>query len=94
MPQIIVIPLDGQEIGQGYNSHTGESVGTGLSVASVSKNPAVNGQEVTTICESVTSQESLMESFGISASLDVRYGLFTGGAKFKFAENHAVNSFS
>jgi hypothetical protein len=35
-----------------------------------------------------------MESLGISSSLDVRYGLFSGGAKFDFAESNAVNSFS
>ena len=94
MSQISLIPFDGQEIGQGYNSETRESVGTGLTVASVSEDPAANGQEVTTIFDSVTSQESLMESLGISSSLDVRYGLFSGGAKFDFAQNHAVNSFS
>jgi hypothetical protein len=94
MPQVIVIPFDGQEIGQGYNSKTRESIGTGLIVANIAEDPAANGQDVTTIFESVTSQESLMESLGISASLDVRYGLFSGGAKFNFAENHSVNSFS
>lgn len=94
MPQTILIAFGGQEIGQGYNSETRESIGTGLTVASISEDPAANGQEVTTIFESVTSQESLMESLGISASTDVRYGLFSGGAKFDFAQNHAVNSFS
>jgi hypothetical protein len=94
MAQIVVIPFSGQEIGQGYNSETRESIGVGLTVASISEDPAANGQEVTTIFESVTSQESLMESLGISASLDVRYGLFSGGAKFDFAQNHAVNSLS
>ena len=94
MPQIIVIPFNGQEIGQGYNSETRESIGTGLTVASISENPAADGQEVTTIFESVTSQESLMESLGVSSSVDARYGLFSGGAKFDFAQNHAVNSYS
>jgi hypothetical protein len=78
MPQVILIPFDGQEIGQGYNSETRDSVGTGLSVASTFEDPAANGQEVTTTFQSVTSQESLMESLGISASVDVRYGLFSG----------------
>src|SRR5262245_61821859 len=94
MSQIIIIPFDGQEIGQGYNSETRESIGTGLTVANISEDPAANGQEVTTLFESVTSQESLMESLGISASADVRYGLFSGGAKFDFAQKHSVNSFS
>ena len=60
MPQIIVIPFDGQEIGQGYNSDTRESIGTGLSVANVSEDPAADGQVVTTLFEIVTSQESLI----------------------------------
>ncbi len=94
MSQVITIPYDGQEIGQGYNSETRESVGTGLNVANISEDPAANGQEVTTIFESVSSQDSLMETLGISASVDVRYGLFSGGAKFDFAQSHAVNSFS
>src|SRR6266478_3077273 len=94
MPQIIIVPFDGQEIGQGFNSETRESIGTGLTVASIGEDKAANGQEVTTTFESVTSQESLMKSLGISASLDVRYGLFSGGAKFDFAESNAVNSFS
>jgi PASTA domain len=94
MPQVITIPYDGQEIGQGYNSETRESIGTGLNVANISEDPAANGQEVTTIFESVSSQDSLMETLGISASVDVRYGLFSGGAKFDFAQSHAVNSFS
>jgi hypothetical protein len=94
MPQIIRIPYDDQEIGRGYNSETRESVGAALSVANVSEDPAVDGEEVNTSFESVTSQEVLMEALAISASLDVRYGLFSGGAKFDFAECHAVNSFS
>lgn len=94
MPQVITIPYDGQEIGQGYNSETRQSIGTGLNVANISEDPVANGQEVTTIFESVSSQESLMESLGISASVDVRYGLFSGGAKFDFAQSHSVNSFS
>jgi hypothetical protein len=94
MPQILVVPFNGQEIGQGYNSETRESIGTALSISQVSEDAAADGQEVTTTFESVTSQENLMESLGISASADVRYGLFSGGAKFDFAQSHAVNSYS
>jgi hypothetical protein len=42
MPQVIVIPFDGQEIGQGYNSETRENVGTGLIVTDVSEDPAAH----------------------------------------------------
>ena len=89
MPQILVVPFNGQEIGQGYNSETRESIGTALSISQVSEDAAADGQEVTTTFESVTSQENLMESLGISASADVRYGLFSGGAKFDFGKRSA-----
>ena len=35
-----------------------------------------------------------MEALGVSASVDARYGLFSGDAKLNFAQSHAVNSFS
>jgi hypothetical protein len=94
MPQIMVIPFDGQEIGQGFNSETRESIGTGLSVTSGSEDPFADGQDVTTSFQMVTDQDSLMEAMGMSASVDARYALFSGGAKMSFAESHAVNSFS
>ncbi|MFY0563517.1 hypothetical protein ACN28E_06695 [Archangium lansingense] len=94
MSQIINVPFNGQEIGQGFNFESRESIGTGLSVANVSEDPSANGQIVTTSFKSVTTQESLMESLGMSASADVRHLMFSGGAKVSFAESHAVNSFS
>lgn len=94
MPQTLPIAYNGQEIGQGYNSQTRENLGTALTMTDVSEDPSASGQEVTTLFTSVNSQESLMQSLGISSSLDVRYGLFSGGAKFDFAQSHAVNSFS
>lgn len=94
MGQIIIVPYNDQEIGQGFNSESRENVGTALTVANISEDPVANGQIVRTFFNNVTSQESLMESLGISASVDARYGLFSGGAKMDFSESHAVNSFS
>ncbi len=94
MSQIIIIPFNDQEIGQGFNFESREAVGTGLSVANVSEDPNANGQIVRTSFNSVTTQESLMESLGVSVSADARYGLFSGGAKLDFAQSHAVNSYS
>lgn len=94
MSQIIRTPFDDHEIGQGFNIDSRERVGTGLTVATVSEDPNVNGQVVRTSFQSVTTQESLMEALGISASVDARYGLFSGDAKLNFAQSHAVNSFS
>jgi hypothetical protein len=39
MAQVIVVPFDGQEIGQGFNSETRESIGTGLVFDAVSEDP-------------------------------------------------------
>jgi hypothetical protein len=95
MPQqVIVIPFSGQLIGQGYNSETGENVGTALEVDSVFEDSSADAQLASTMFESVETQDSLKESLGISASADVRIGLFSGGAKMSFAEQHAVNSTS
>jgi hypothetical protein len=94
MSQTIVIPFNDQEIGQGFNFNSRENLGMGLSMANISEDPNANGQVVRTSFNSVTTQESLMESLGISVSLDARYGLYSGGAKMDFAQSHAVNSFS
>lgn len=94
MSQVITIPFNDQQIGQGFNFDSRENVGTGLLVASISEDPSADGQVVRTSFNSVSTQDSLMESLGISVSADARYGLFSGGAKFDFAQSHAVNSFS
>jgi hypothetical protein len=94
MTQVFCVPFTGQEIGQGYNSQTREALGTALLVADTSEDREADGQEVFTMFESVTTQEALNKTLGISATADARYGLFSGGAKFDFAESHAVNSFS
>jgi PASTA domain len=92
--QIITIPFNDQEIGQGFNRETGESIGTALSVANISEDPFTDGQKVFTSFQMVTDQDSLKESLGISAELDARYMLFSGDAKVSFTETHAINSCS
>jgi hypothetical protein len=94
MAQVIRVPFDDQQIGQGFNFDSGENVGTALAVASVAVDPVVDGSIVRTSFSSVTTQESLMEALGISASADARYGLFAADAKINFAQSHAINSFS
>lgn len=94
MSQVILVPFNDQEIGQGVNFDSRENLGTGLNVANVADDRNANGQIVRTSFTSVTTQESLMESLGISVSADARYGLFSGGAKMDFAQSHSVNSFS
>jgi len=92
--QTMVIPFNGQEIGQGFNRETGEIVGTALSIADISEDKVADGQTVNTSFRMVTDQESLRESLGVSAELDARYLLFSGDLKVSFTESHAVNSYS
>jgi hypothetical protein len=92
--QVITIPFSGQLIGQGYNTETGESVGTALEFDAVFEDTSTDAQTASTMFESVETQDSLKESLGISASGDVRVGLFAGSAKMNFAEGHSVNSSS
>src|SRR2546421_3536679 len=94
MSQVITIPFNNQVIGQGFNSETRENLGTALSVANISEDQIADGQEVTTSFKMVTDQDSLMETLGMSASVDARYALFSADAKASFAESHAVNSYS
>ncbi|RWB69599.1 MAG: hypothetical protein EOQ50_26610 [Mesorhizobium sp.] len=93
MLQVIRVPFDGQQIGQGYNSKTAESIGTALSWSPPAPGPT-SGQAVTSRFDQVSTQESLVEALGISASIDARYGLFSGDAKFNFANSNSVNSYS
>jgi hypothetical protein len=95
MPQqIIKIPFSGQLIGQGYNSDTGESVGTALEVDSVFEDTSADAQSAATTFELVSTQDTLLESLGVSASVAGRVGLFSGGAKMSFTEEHSINSSS
>lgn len=92
--QRIVVPFDGHTIGQGFNSDTGERVGTGLSVASVGADPVAPGQRAAFAFHMVTSQASFEKELNIGAEIDARYGLFSGGGTFGFAEKSAINSVS
>jgi hypothetical protein len=95
MPQqIITVPFSGQLIGQGFNSETAENVGTALEVDSVFEDSSTDAQTSSSQFELVASQDSLLETLGVSASADGRIGMFSGGAKMSFSEEHAVNTFS
>jgi Leucine Rich Repeat (LRR) protein len=92
--QRIVVPFAGHVIGEGFNSDSGERVGTPLNVGKVGDDPLAPGQTATFRFQMLTSQSSMEESLNIGAELEARYGLFSGGAKVDFAESSAVNSAS
>ena len=88
--QRIVVPFTGEVIGQGFNSDTVERVGTGLIVGDMGEDPIAPGQTTVFKFQMLTSQASFEKSLNIGAELEARYGLFSGGAKFDFAESSAV----
>jgi hypothetical protein len=92
--QRIVVPFTGHRIGEGFNSDTVERVGTGLDVANIGEDPFAPGQDAAFRFRMVTSQSSLEEALNIGVEVEARYGLFSGGAKFDFAQSQAVNSSS
>jgi hypothetical protein len=92
--QRIVVPFNGHVIGEGFNSDTVERVGTGLTVPTVGDDPIAPGQTAVFKFQMLTSQASLEKALNIGAEVEARYALFSGGAKFSFAENSAVNTTS
>ena len=92
--QILTIPFSGQLIGQGYNSDTGQNVGTALEVGSIFEDASADAQAASTEFELAQTQDSVLETLGVSASADARVGLFAGGAKMSFSQQHSVNSSS
>ena len=92
--QRIVVPFSGHVIGEGFNSDTVERVGTALDVGRTGEDPIAPGQTADFRFQMLTSQASLEKALNIGAELEARYALFSGGAKFSFAESSAVNSTS
>src|SRR5438105_11921931 len=90
----IVVPFDGHRIGQGFNTDSGERVGTGLTAGQVGEDPNTDGQLAHFFFDTVTSQQALEESLNINAEVEASFLLLGGGMKFDFAEKHAVNSSS
>lgn len=93
-PQRVVVPFSGHVIGEGFNSETVQRVGTALNVGAVGEDPVAPGQTAVFKFQMVTSQASLEKALNIGAELDARYGLFSAGGKFSFAEDSAINSSS
>ena len=87
--QRITVPFTGHVIGEGFNSKTVERVGGGLVPEEVGEDEQAPGQSAAFKFLMLTSQDSLEKALNIGAQIDARYGLFSGGAKFDFAESSA-----
>src|SRR5262249_30535355 len=66
-------------------------VGLGLTSGAPTEYSVAEGHTATMRFHMVTSQQSLESSLNISVELEARYMLFSGGAKFDFAQKNAAN---
>ena len=80
--QIRFLPFGGDEpeIGQGFNTISGEFVGTALNVGSIGVNPVAIGG-VSAAQAIAHSHSELLDMVGGCFSLSARYGLASGSAK-------------
>jgi hypothetical protein len=92
--QRIIVPFTGHVIGEGFNSQTVERVGMALTAGNVGEDKQAPGQSADFKFLMLTSQDSLEKALNVGAQIDARYGLFSGGAKFDFAESSAINTTS
>jgi hypothetical protein len=92
--QRVIVPFAGHVIGEGFNSKTVERVGKGLVASTEGEDELAPGQSASFKFLMLTSQDSLEKALNIGAQIDARYGLFSCGAKFDFAENSAINTTS
>lgn len=92
--QIKRIEYNDEEIGMGFNSETGEVVGTALEGFTVTENPVAPGMEVQSSVTIINSHEELMNRLGMSFEGKGRYGFISASAKAQFSESTSFNSTS
>lgn len=92
--QVRRIEFNDEEIGMGFNSESGLTIGSALEGFTVEENLVAPGAGVFATISIVNSHEELMTSLGISANAEGRYGFFSGSFKSKFSESTNYNSTS
>ena len=90
--QRIVAPFAGHTIGEGISEGTLERIGTGVDAGTEGEDVLADGQTAEFKFRMVTSQQSLEEELNIGVGVDARYGLFSGGARFDFAESSSLDT--
>ena len=91
LPQVRVLAYNGEDIGMGFNSDSGLAIGTALDFDEPSR---LSGQEAKATAEIITTHESLMESLGVSAEAQGRYGFASASLKVDFSKSTSYNSVS
>lgn len=94
LQQIRMLAFNGEEIGMGFNSNTGQAIGSALTGFEIAENPAATGAEVTSSISIISTHEELQETLGMSFDAQGRYGVLGASAKAKFSEQTNYNSMS
>lgn len=92
--QIRRIEFNDEEIGMGFNSESGQAVGTALEGFTVQENLVAPGQDVFATISIINSHEELMTSLGMSIDAQGRYGFFSASLKAQFSSSTNYNSTS
>jgi hypothetical protein len=93
--QIRLVTFNDEEIGMGFNSQSGDAVGTPfVGDCKPVQSLISSGQVVDASIQILTSQEELMNSMNMTFEAQGRYGSFSGSAKAKFSETTKYNSSS
>jgi hypothetical protein len=91
LAQVRRLNYNGEDIGMGFNSDTGLGIGVALDFA---VRPGDLSQEAISDVTIVTSHEQLMTKLHMSAQLEGRYSIVSGGGKTDFVESTQYNSSS
>jgi hypothetical protein len=91
VPRIRQLLYSGEQIGMGFDSETGEAVGTALQFDPPTREP---GMEVFSRASIITSQQSLTSAMDMSIEAEGRYGLVSASLKVDFHKNTTFNSTS
>ena len=82
-------------LGMGFDSITGKVRGQAIEYDGVQNAPgAGSGQERTSYLKMIETQESFIEELEISSEIEAGYGIFSGSAKMKLAQNSLVTEYS
>ncbi|MEU0939839.1 hypothetical protein [Embleya sp. NPDC005971] len=94
VPQIRRILFNDEEIGMGFNSETGQAIGSALEGFTIQENVVAGGGEARSSITILSSHEELMDNLGMGFEAQGRYGFFSASAKAKFSERTNFNSTS
>src|SRR5215467_4091963 len=94
LDHVRMLSFHDEEVGMGFNSHSGEAIGTPFTFDRPSSNPDVPGQGTTESIDIITTHEALMKTLHTSFEAQGRYGFFSASGKAEFVQSIGYNSTS